>query len=167
MKDGSIRDDLMRREGQGVGQKVGGGWRFILTQPTSQLDMLPIASVQFPSSSPHYTSKDSIELALKLQHLKFPATAKLISFDVENVYTRIPVQQAIDIMAFHLQQAHVSKEVIGEFENLLTHCIGRNLCIFRETTDQFPDGLPVGGTLIIGCGCLPRRLGKQNTQKHQ
>ena len=63
------------------------------------------------------------------------------------MYTRIPVQKAIDITLTHLRQVNQANEVIEDFKVLLSQCIDKNLCVFRETTYQFPDGLPMGGPL--------------------
>ena len=46
---------------------------------------------------PTYSIKNSTKLAQKLQNLKFSALTKLISFDVECMYSRIPVQKVINI----------------------------------------------------------------------
>jgi len=46
-----------------------------------------------------------------------------------------------------LHKNRVSKIAIDEFKRLITLCIGKNICAYRGTTYEFPDGLPMGAPL--------------------
>ena len=74
---------------------------------------------------------------------------QLISFDLTNMFTNIPVARTVNIMTDLLHQNHTPPVVIDEFRVLITQCTSKNLCTFRGTTYVFPDGLPAGGPLSM------------------
>ena len=97
--------------------------------------------------TPRYTIKNSSELANNLKNQKFPANARLFSFDAKNLFTNVPVAVTIELMVGILRQHNVEQEVIDEFTALI--CVESNICMFRKKTYKFPDGLPMGGPLSL------------------
>ena len=76
----------------------------------------------------------------------------------------IPTQDTIHYMAQILRNK-VNPTTLTEFTNLVKVCLKHNVCQFRGTTYQFPDGLPMGGQLS-GTDELKEFLASMN-QFHQ
>lgn len=47
-----------------------------------------------------------------------------------------------------LEKQHLQTEIIDEFRNLLSTCLRQNVCIFKQKTYKFPDGLPILSLLV-------------------
>ena len=68
------------------------------------------------------------------------------SFDVQNVYSCIPVNQTAEIMIQQLQTADIAPEIINEFCKLLTLLVKNNVCVYKNQKHK-PDGL----SALIDC----------------
>ena len=78
-----------------------------------------IAISEDTNFSSRFAIKNSIELVNKIKNLKLPTKAKLISFDVSNLFPSIPIKDTILIIE-NLLTPFIKKQ---ELLNLLTICI--------------------------------------------
>ena len=99
----------------------------------------------------NFTSKRSIlnstTLAHELDDRVFPLGSRLVSFDAVSMFTRIPVQYTIDLVVNNLCNRQLPQNIIDEFKTLIQLCLKDNTYKFQNKTYQFPDGLPMGGSL--------------------
>lgn len=97
---------------------------------------------------PQHAVKNSFDLIERLDKLEnVPYTARLTSFDVVSLYTRVPKQPAIKRMLIILEESKVDIETIKEFHELLRLCLDTNVCQFQGKIYQFKDGLQMGNPL--------------------
>ena len=87
-----------------------------------------------------------MELASTLQPVKFPTTAKLLSFNAVNMFTRIPVDHSISIMVELLEKNNILLGRTAEFRDLLPYCTERKLCVFQ------------GSNMLMAYVCMDKLL---------
>lgn len=106
--------------------------------------------VNITDFTPKFAIKNSSDLVKKLTSPNLPplpSASKVCSFDVNGMFTNIDVRLSINYMCDILRDSNVNADTISEFKGLISICVLTNICQFRNTTYQFPDGLPMGGPL--------------------
>jgi len=97
----------------------------------------------------------------------FPVGSILISFDMVTMFSKIPISRAAPILIKILEQENIHTDFINEFKNLLSICLQQNICVIKNKTYKFPDGLPMDGPLsVLGCKHLhwPSWIGNYELQ---
>lgn len=109
-----------------------------------KLNKILINNINF---SPKFTLKNSYDLIEKTKNIKLPNNSKFVSFDVTNLFTKVPVKETIDIIKNLLTQKTVNPVVASEILNLLEICISKNYFIFNNKLYNQTDGLAMGNPL--------------------
>ena len=93
------------------------------------------------------TIKDSFAFAEELQ--SFNSKNVMASFDLESLFTNIPLQETIDLCVESLFQdrAHVDNLLKDSFHELLTSTISEVLILFNQEFYKQHDGVAIGSPL--------------------
>ena len=68
---------------------------------------------------PKYTISNSCNLVDNIKNLAIPPNSTLVSFDVVNLYTNVPIQPTLSRMSEILEQCQILPPVADEFVSLL------------------------------------------------
>ena len=100
-----------------------------INTPTYKLAKF-LAPMLEPLTTNEYTIKDSFTFAEELQ--SFDSKLVMASFDVESLFTNIPLQETIDLCVENLFQdrAHVDNLSKDSFRELLTRTMSELLILF-------------------------------------
>lgn len=98
-----------------------------------------------------HTIKNSTDLINKLKNFKLNKNSKLVSFDIKNLYTNIPINQTLDFIKKHLInfQDHNKLNIleINSFIGLLEIVCNQNFFTFENKFYRMKDGLPMGSPI--------------------
>lgn len=98
-----------------------------------------------------FSVKNNLELVDKIISTKIPTNAKLVSFDVTNMYSNIPIAETIKITQELLIINKIDSKKIDEAINLLNIITNQNYFqhenLFYNQKDGLPMGSPLSGTL--------------------
>ena len=89
----------------------------------------------------------------------------MASFDIESLFTNIPLQETIDLCVENLFQdrTHVDNLSKGSFRELLTRTMSESLILFDQIFYKQHDGVamgsPLGPTLANVSLCYMKRFG--------
>lgn len=91
--------------------------------------------------------KNTSELVNKIQHSEIRNNSRLISFDVTNLFTNVPVQETIDIVTANLLKSKLTKIQVVETDELLRTVLNNNY--FKTNRGIFvqSEGLAMGSGL--------------------
>ena len=96
---------------------------------------------------PEYTICNRDELITQLTALQLPSCFTMLSFDITNMYTNIPVPEALqmakDLVLEKTQNVNTSDTIF----NLLKICTEQNFCKFNDKIYRYQKGLPMGNSL--------------------
>nr|XP_022904588.1 uncharacterized protein LOC111416729 [Onthophagus taurus] len=93
-----------------------------------------------------YAITNRYELIETLKSLHLPKNFTLLSFDVTNLYTNVPVNETLNI-AKHIIEEKVDSKNVEHIFNLLKICTEQNFCQFNDKFYQYNEGLPMGSPL--------------------
>lgn len=97
------------------------------------------------SWKPTYGIKNSTELASQLQGLKLPHNAKLVSLDVDNLFTNVDVKEANHLACEILKNhSNLSRGELKNFKVLLDFVTNNNYFQYQDDIFKLTDGLPMG-----------------------
>jgi hypothetical protein len=102
---------------------------------------------QLSGFSPKYSIKNSIILSQKLQHLTLPPNSKLVSFDVKNLFTSVPVQKTLLLTRDILRDCNIDNSVSSELHCLMELCANQNYFLYNKKFYHQTDGLAMGSPL--------------------
>ena len=117
-----------------------------------------------PLITNEYTIKDSFTYAEELQ--SFDSKLVMASFDIESLFTNIPLQETIDLCVENLfhDRAHVDNLSRDSFRELLT--MSELLILFDQEFYKQHDGVamcsPLGPTLASAFLCYHEKIWLQN-----
>lgn len=94
-----------------------------------------------------YTIKNNIDLVSKIKNLKIHNNETLISLDIKNLYTNIPIKETIDIIKHILSINGDSENVIKQISKLLENILKQNYFKFNNKIYQQKEGLAMGSPL--------------------
>jgi hypothetical protein len=97
--------------------------------------------------SPKYGIKNALDLVEKISNIPAPTSYKLVSFDIKNLFTNIPVQESVNIaneILFNKSDNILENE---EIMKLITTCTSQNYFIFNEKFYEQISGLAMGSPL--------------------
>ena len=95
----------------------------------------------------HNTVSNSTQLANKIKNIDIPENAILISLDVTNLFTNIPINEAIQIIKNKLFDSSLSDNESTELVNVLNVCLKQNFFMFNDKVYCQDDGLAMGSPL--------------------
>jgi len=92
--------------------------------------------------------QNTTDLIDKIKHINIPSGAKLVSFDVQNLYTSIPVNEAIILLDKELRKnVTLSDEQVNEIVNLTRTILQQNYFQFNNKFYSQKEGLAMGSPL--------------------
>ena len=97
--------------------------------------------------TPHpytFNVQNSIQLMEDLNNIPFNNGLKLVSFDISNMYTKIPTQQLPDITTYLCKQNYVDHPTQREILNLCDTIIKQNYFECQDTFYSQTQGLAMG-----------------------
>lgn len=97
--------------------------------------------------NPKYVLKNSQDLIAKIKDVKIPDNSFLISLDVTNLYTNVPVEEVKEIVKEHLITNNIDQEILNNYVSLLDICLQQNVCIFNDKKWKQLDGLAMGSPI--------------------
>ena len=102
-----------------------------------------------PLTTNEYTIKDSFTFAEELQ--SFDSKLVMASFDIESLFTNIPLQETIDLCVENLFQdrTHVDNLSKDSFRELLTRNMSESFVLFHQEFYKQHDGVAVGSPLEL------------------
>ena len=95
----------------------------------------------------YFSIKNSIECAKKLQIIQPSPSSKMISFDIVNLYTNIPIDQTLILTKNFIQSKIINEEDINNLMQLLEISTQQNFFKFNEKIYIMANGLPMGSPL--------------------
>ena len=113
-----------------------------------------------------YAIKDSATFAEELQ--SFDSKLVMVSFDIESLFTNIPLQEAIDLCVANSfkDRTHVDNLSKDRFRELLTRAMSEALILFDQKFYKPHDGVamgsPLGATLANVFLCYHEKIWFQN-----
>ena len=119
-----------------------------------------------PLTTNEYTIKDSFTFAEELQ--SFDSKLVMASFDIESLFTNIPLQETIDLCMENLFQdrIHVDNLPKDSVRELLTRTVPESLILcdqeFYKQHDEVAMGSPLGSTLANVFLCYHENIWLQN-----
>ena len=119
---------------------------FAIGTPTFKLTKFLILNLE-PLTTNEYTIKDSFTFSEKLQ--SFDSKLVMVSFDIESLFTNIPLQETINLCVENLFQdmTHVDNLLKDSFRELLTRTMSESLILFDQEFYKQHDGVAVGSPL--------------------
>lgn len=97
---------------------------------------------------PEYSIKNSIDLVNKLPRDKLPRNAKLVSLDVDSLFTNVDVNETIEALKDILvNQSNMSTSEIREFCNLVKFTTDNNYFEYKNEYYKLTEGLPMGAPI--------------------
>ena len=114
--------------------------------PTNKLAKFLVPMLE-PLTTNQYTIKYSFTFAEELQ--SFDPKLVVTSFDIESLFTNIPLQETIDLCVAYLFQdrTHLDNLSKDSFRELLTRTLSESLILFDQEFYKRHDGVAVGSPL--------------------
>ena len=132
------------------GMVVGGGVEIVsfVSAPSYHLcQHLNKGFHSFTSFLPRYTVSNSCDLVDKITNFAIPPNCILVSFDVDSLYTNVPIKPTLTRISEILEQCKIPPPLADEFVSLLKVCLEPNICQFNNKVYKFADGLPMGSPI--------------------
>jgi predicted GIY-YIG superfamily endonuclease len=102
---------------------------------------------QLSDFNPKYAINNSVDLADRLKSITVPPNSKLVSFDVQSLFTSIPTQEALSHAEEVLVKAGTNQLLIPEVLMLMKICVDQNYFLFNGHYYKQKDGLAMGSPL--------------------
>ena len=99
-----------------------------------------------------YSLRNRQQLLSDIENIKITSKTKLMSFDITNLYTNVPVNLTLDIVKKFLQSTLVNNEYleVSDIDNIATLIelvTSQNFFLFNNKKYLMQDGLPMGSAL--------------------
>jgi hypothetical protein len=99
------------------------------------------------SFRPEFGVKNSTDLAERLKDIRAPRNYKMVSFDVENLFTSVPVQESLQVAENILRNKNIDEQEISELMDNLKICTDQNFFKFNGVIYKQTEGLAMGSPL--------------------
>lgn len=99
------------------------------------------------SFKPLYSLKNSIHLVDRIKNINLPNRCKLLSLDVDSLFTNVPVNETLDIMTRLLEMKRLHPIEISEIVELTQICMKQNYFKFNDKIYLQTEGLAMGSPL--------------------
>ena len=136
--------------------------------PTYKLAKFLVPKLK-PLTTNEYTIKDSFIFAEELQ--SFDSKLVMVSFDIESLFTNIPLQETINHCVENLfkDRTHLDNLLKDSFRKLLTQAMSESLILFDQEFYKQHDGIsmgsPLGPTVFFICYQNKQKKKKKNGSK--
>lgn len=118
------------------------------TAPCTKLSKELIGIIQIETNfHAKYAIKNSIDLIDKIKNIQLTRNCKLISFDVQNLFPSIPLDETIQIIDFLLTKNHSNPIKKYDILDCLENCLEQNYFKFNGSIYTALDGLIMGNPL--------------------
>lgn len=94
-----------------------------------------------------YNVKNSYDFADQMKHIKLSANSRLISFDISNLYTNIPVNETVELIKCRLMNNGYERTYVNQIVKLLKIVLKQNYFRFNNRFYEQNDGLAMGSPL--------------------
>ena len=132
-------------------------------RPTQKLAKFLVLMLE-PLTTSEYFIKDSFTFAEELQ--SFDSKLVMTSFDIESLFTNIPLQETIDLCVENLfeERTHADNLLKGSFRGLLTGTMPESLILFDQEFYKQHGGMGflLGPTLANVFLCYHEKMCLQN-----
>lgn len=98
-------------------------------------------------NSCEYTINNTTEFINKIKNLSLPPEYKMVSFDVTNLFTSVPVKDCLNIIKNKLINSNASDEEVIAIVDLLECCLKQDFFQFDNVIYKQEDGLAMGNPL--------------------
>ncbi|XP_045779584.1 uncharacterized protein LOC123877124 [Maniola jurtina] len=107
---------------------------------------------EIPPSETHLWDEEKLQQAFKthvnnIKDLTLPGDCKLISLDVDSLFTNVPVNETLNILTKLLENNHINANEITELIELTKICMKQNYFKFNDQFYQQKEGLAMGSPL--------------------
>ena len=85
----------------------------------------------FTNFRPKFSIKNTFELVDRIKDFPPPPGSLLVSFDVVNLYTNVPLQPSFDYIYHILSDLSIPPSIIQGFLTLLRTCLMTNICFLQ------------------------------------
>ena len=99
------------------------------------------------SFKPQYSLKNSLDLIKKIENVNIPQNSKLISLDVDSLFTNVPFEECLNILGNHLERQRLHPGEIYDLINLTRICMQQNYFRFNDQYFRQKEGLAMGSPL--------------------
>lgn len=99
---------------------------------------------QHVNYTPQHTILNSSELINKIKDFPVPSNAKLVSFDVVNLFPSVPTSECKNIVQDLIDRSQCAVPIKTELFNLISCCIDANYFKFNDKFYTQDSGLPMG-----------------------
>ncbi|XP_059046970.1 uncharacterized protein LOC131842461 [Achroia grisella] len=87
-----------------------------------------------------YVSQDSRQFVQTLEHIKLNEKEILVSFDVESLFTNVPISECVELVKSKLQENNIP----DEYAILLEHCLTSGYLVYRNEYYLQVEGVAMG-----------------------
>ncbi|KAJ4441797.1 hypothetical protein ANN_11655 [Periplaneta americana] len=94
-----------------------------------------------------YSLNNSQQLIERLQSLSINKSTKLVSLDIENLYTNIPLDETLKIISEKLRKLNTEEKIINQLMQLLSVCTKQNYFRFDNKYFLQTRGVAMGDSL--------------------
>lgn len=88
---------------------------------------------------PEHTIKNRNQLITEI-NITLPCTFKILSFDITNLYTNIPIMETLKILKELIQNNLSNKKDTENIITLFKQCFKQNFCQFDDYIYKYNDG---------------------------
>jgi hypothetical protein len=94
-----------------------------------------------------YNVKNSYDFVDKVKHINVKGNSRLVSFDISNLYTNVPVIETVDLIKCRLIDNGVDQVYVNQLVKLLKIVLKQNYFRFNNRFYAQTDGLAMGSPL--------------------
>lgn len=99
------------------------------------------------SFNPQYSLKNSLQLIEKVQNINISPYSKLLSLDVDSLFTNVPYEDCLSILRSHFERQRLHPGEIYDLLNLTRVCMEQNYFRFNNRYYRQKEGLAMGSPL--------------------
>lgn len=97
--------------------------------------------------TPKFSLKNSLQLIDKIKDVTLPRGARLLSLDVESLFTNVPYQECLQILEGHFERQRMHPGEVDELISLTKTCMDQNYFRFENQYYKQKEGLAMGSPL--------------------
>lgn len=118
-----------------------------INSPNSKLTKFLCSIFKKLEFKPKYSIKNRQDLIKNLNDTKISPEDTLVSFDITNLFTSIPIKESISIMNKFIKTKNLKMEEEIDIRTLIQHACEQNFFEFQDKIYKQQEGLPMGFSL--------------------
>lgn len=99
------------------------------------------------SFKPQYSLKNSLDLIEKVKDINISPFSKLLSLDVDSLFTNVPYEECLSILGIHFERQRLHPGEVYDLLNLTRICMEQNYFRFNNQYYRQKEGLAMGSPL--------------------